>query len=142
MAGQEATGSVSACASIYIPKGIRKLVRMCHPASGRVPRNARNRVTRRVTSLLDSPGPAPPTSQSRGAHPGRRRCSSAPRSALVTSEIVFLKEFCVGAALAVLSDATIVCALLVPALMALWGSANWWATAPLRRLTAGRARVV
>jgi RND superfamily putative drug exporter len=54
--------------------------------------------------------------------------------ALVTSRIVYIKEFGTGAALAVLIDASIVRALLVPALMALLGPLNWWAPAPLRRL--------
>ncbi|MFI0448869.1 MMPL family transporter [Actinomadura sp. 6N118] len=39
-----------------------------------------------------------------------------------------------GLALAVLADAFVVRALLVPALMRLAGQANWWAPAPLRRL--------
>jgi RND superfamily putative drug exporter len=47
---------------------------------------------------------------------------------------VFIKELGVGIALAVLIDASIVRALLVPSLMALLGSANWWAPRPLRRL--------
>jgi uncharacterized membrane protein YdfJ with MMPL/SSD domain len=51
-----------------------------------------------------------------------------------TSEIVYIKEVGIGIALAVLIDATIVRALLVPSLMALLGRANWWAPAPLRRL--------
>jgi uncharacterized membrane protein YdfJ with MMPL/SSD domain len=54
--------------------------------------------------------------------------------AFVTSQIVFIKELGVGAALAVLIDASIIRALLVPALMRLLGSANWWAPRPLRRL--------
>jgi RND superfamily putative drug exporter len=37
-------------------------------------------------------------------------------------------------AIAVLIDATIVRAFLVPSLMALLGKWNWWAPAPLRRL--------
>jgi RND superfamily putative drug exporter len=56
--------------------------------------------------------------------------------ALVASRIVYIKEFGTGAALAVLIDASIVRALLVPALMALLGRLNWWAPAPLRRLHA------
>jgi RND superfamily putative drug exporter len=51
-----------------------------------------------------------------------------------TSGIVFMKEMGLGTALAVLIDATIVRALLVPSLMALLGRWNWWAPAPLRRL--------
>lgn len=51
-----------------------------------------------------------------------------------TSQIIFIKELGIGTALAVLIDATIVRALLVPSLMALLGKANWWAPAPLRRL--------
>lgn len=50
-----------------------------------------------------------------------------------TSQIIFIKELGVGTAIAVLIDATIVRALLVPSLMALLGKANWWAPAPLRR---------
>jgi RND superfamily putative drug exporter len=56
--------------------------------------------------------------------------------AFSTSRIVFVKELGVGTALAVLVDATIVRALLVPSLMALLGEWNWWAPAPLRRLQA------
>jgi len=54
--------------------------------------------------------------------------------AFSTSEIVFIKEVGIGTALAVLIDATIVRALLVPSLMKLMGSWNWWAPRPLRRL--------
>jgi uncharacterized membrane protein YdfJ with MMPL/SSD domain len=54
--------------------------------------------------------------------------------AFATSRIVFIKELGIGNALAVLIDASIVRALLVPSLMALLGSANWWAPRPLRRL--------
>ncbi len=51
-----------------------------------------------------------------------------------TSKLVFLKEVGVGVAAAVLIDAFIVRALLVPSLMALLGRWNWWAPAPLVRL--------
>ncbi|MBJ7522394.1 MAG: MMPL family transporter, partial [Solirubrobacteraceae bacterium] len=54
--------------------------------------------------------------------------------AFATSEIVFIKEVGVGTALAVLIDATIIRALLVPSLMELLGEWNWWAPGPLRRL--------
>ncbi len=54
--------------------------------------------------------------------------------AFATSQIVFIKELGIGNALAVLIDASIVRALLVPSLMALLGSANWWAPRPLRRV--------
>jgi RND superfamily putative drug exporter len=54
--------------------------------------------------------------------------------AFATSQIVFIKELGIGTALAVLLDASIVRALLVPSLMELLGSANWWAPRPLRRL--------
>ena len=54
--------------------------------------------------------------------------------AFATSQIIFIKENGVGTALAVLLDASIVRALLVPSLMALLGKWNWWAPAPLRRL--------
>jgi uncharacterized membrane protein YdfJ with MMPL/SSD domain len=54
--------------------------------------------------------------------------------AFASSQIVFIKELGIGTALAVLLDASIVRALLVPSLMELLGSANWWAPRPLRRL--------
>jgi uncharacterized membrane protein YdfJ with MMPL/SSD domain len=54
--------------------------------------------------------------------------------AFATSRIIFIKENGVGTALAVLIDASIVRALLVPSLMALLGRRNWWAPRPLRRL--------
>jgi uncharacterized membrane protein YdfJ with MMPL/SSD domain len=54
--------------------------------------------------------------------------------AFATSQIIFLKENGIGTALAVLIDASIIRALLVPSLMALLGRWNWWAPRPLRRL--------
>jgi uncharacterized membrane protein YdfJ with MMPL/SSD domain len=54
--------------------------------------------------------------------------------AFATSSIVFIKEVGVGIAVAVIIDATVIRALLVPALMALLGERNWWAPGPLRRL--------
>jgi uncharacterized membrane protein YdfJ with MMPL/SSD domain len=56
--------------------------------------------------------------------------------AFATSPIVFIKELGIGAALAVLIDASIIRALLVPSLMELLGPWNWWAPEPLRRLHA------
>jgi hypothetical protein len=54
--------------------------------------------------------------------------------AFATSKLVFIKQLGLGVALAVLIDATIIRALLVPSLMELLGSRNWWAPKPLRRL--------
>jgi RND superfamily putative drug exporter len=51
-----------------------------------------------------------------------------------TSSISFLKLFGIGLTLAVLMDATLVRATLVPAFMRLAGSANWWAPAWMRRI--------
>ena len=48
-----------------------------------------------------------------------------------TSGIVFIKMIGVGMLVAVMLDATVVRALLVPATMRLLGDANWWAPAPL-----------
>ena len=56
--------------------------------------------------------------------------------AFVTSDIFFIKELGVGAALAVAIDATVVRALLVPALIGRLGDRTWWAPRPLRRLHA------
>ena len=50
------------------------------------------------------------------------------------SSVFFMKQIAVGAAVGVLLDATIVRALLVPALMRLLGDWNWWAPRPLRRI--------
>jgi RND superfamily putative drug exporter len=52
----------------------------------------------------------------------------------LTSEIIFIKELGFGTAAAVLIDATIVRALLVPSLMRLLGDWNWWAPRPLAAL--------
>ncbi len=50
-----------------------------------------------------------------------------------TSGIVLMKMIGVGMLVAVLIDATVVRALLVPATMRLLGIVNWWAPGPLRR---------
>jgi putative drug exporter of the RND superfamily len=55
-------------------------------------------------------------------------------AAFATSQVSFLQLFGVGTALAVVVDATLIRALLVPAFMRLAGRANWWAPAPLRWL--------
>jgi uncharacterized membrane protein YdfJ with MMPL/SSD domain len=54
--------------------------------------------------------------------------------AFATSQIIFIKENGIGTALAVLIDASLIRALLVPSLMELLGDWNWWAPRPLRRL--------
>ncbi|KAA0233795.1 MAG: MMPL family transporter [Actinobacteria bacterium] len=54
--------------------------------------------------------------------------------AFATSDITFIKLFGLGLAIAVLVDAFLVRATLVPAFMHLAGTANWWAPGPLRRL--------
>jgi uncharacterized membrane protein YdfJ with MMPL/SSD domain len=54
--------------------------------------------------------------------------------AFATSEIVFIKQLGIGTALAVLIDASVIRALLVPSLMTMLGRWNWWAPRPLRRL--------
>jgi uncharacterized membrane protein YdfJ with MMPL/SSD domain len=56
--------------------------------------------------------------------------------AFVTSHIFFVTQLGAGAALAVAIDATVVRALLVPALMGRLGERTWWAPRPLRRLHA------
>ncbi len=52
------------------------------------------------------------------------------------SGIAFIKLIGVAMIIAIVIDATVVRALLVPATMRLLGRANWWAPAPLRRLHA------
>jgi RND superfamily putative drug exporter len=56
--------------------------------------------------------------------------------AFATSQIIFIKELGLGTAIAVLIDATLIRALLVPSLMELLGRWNWWAPRPLQRLHA------
>src|SRR5581483_8774858 len=46
--------------------------------------------------------------------------------AFATSQVILVKEIGIGIALAVLIDASIVRALLVPSLMAILGRWNWW----------------
>jgi RND superfamily putative drug exporter len=57
--------------------------------------------------------------------------------ATATSQVTFIKLFGVGLALAVLMDATLVRAGLVPALMKIMGDANWWAPRWLIRIRRG-----
>ena len=72
-------------------------------------------------------------------HTGRIVTAAAALLALVflafaTSQVAFIKLFGIGLAMAVLVDATLVRAALVPAFMRLAGEANWWAPAPLKRV--------
>lgn len=55
-------------------------------------------------------------------------------AALLTADVSFMKMFGLGLTIAVLVDATLVRALLLPALMRVLGRVNWWAPAPLARL--------
>jgi RND superfamily putative drug exporter len=55
-------------------------------------------------------------------------------AAFISSGITFIKLLGLGAAVAIVVDATLVRAVLVPAFMRLLGGANWWAPGPLRRL--------
>jgi RND superfamily putative drug exporter len=56
---------------------------------------------------------------------------------LASSRFVEMQEFGFGLAAAILLDATVIRALVVPSLMQLMGRVNWWLPGPLRRL-AGR----
>ena len=58
---------------------------------------------------------------------------SVVNAAFATSGVTFVKLMGVGMTLAVLGDAFIIRATLVPAFMRLAGEVNWWAPAPLRR---------
>ncbi|GAA4185346.1 MMPL family transporter [Streptosporangium oxazolinicum] len=57
-------------------------------------------------------------------------------AAYVSAQVVFVQMLGVGMAVAILVDATVIRAILVPAAMRLAGEANWWAPGPLRRLHA------
>jgi len=54
-------------------------------------------------------------------------------SAFATSGVTLIKLFGVGLTIAIIIDATVVRAALVPAFMRLAGDANWWLPGPLRR---------
>ena len=54
--------------------------------------------------------------------------------AFALANVVIIKAIGVGLAIAIAVDATLVRALIVPALMRLLGRANWWAPKPLARL--------
>ncbi|MGN9907508.1 MMPL family transporter [Phytohabitans sp. LJ34] len=54
-------------------------------------------------------------------------------SLYATGRVMYLQMIGVGVAIAILVDATVIRAILVPALMRLAGRANWWAPARLRR---------
>ncbi|HEU5433150.1 MAG TPA: MMPL family transporter, partial [Thermomicrobiales bacterium] len=62
-------------------------------------------------------------------------------ASFVSAEVVLIKALGFGIALAVLLDATVIRALVVPATMRLLGSWNWWLPAPVRRLLPARAFV-
>jgi putative drug exporter of the RND superfamily len=59
----------------------------------------------------------------------------------VAADIVLIKALGLGVALAILLDATIVRALLVPATMRLLGEWNWWAPRPFQARSVGHPRV-
>ena len=54
--------------------------------------------------------------------------------AFATSGVTSIKMVGIGMVIAIVLDATIVRALLVPAMMRLMGRANWWAPGPLARV--------
>jgi RND superfamily putative drug exporter len=56
-------------------------------------------------------------------------------AAMASSDVALMRLLGTGMALAVLMDATVIRMLLVPAFMQIAGRANWWAPAPLRRIT-------
>jgi RND superfamily putative drug exporter len=56
-------------------------------------------------------------------------------ASFITSGVTSIKSMGFGVALAVILDATIVRALLVPALMRLFGERNWWAPKWMQRFT-------
>jgi uncharacterized membrane protein YdfJ with MMPL/SSD domain len=61
-------------------------------------------------------------------------CLAVAMGALVLSRLVFVKELGLGVAFAVLLDATVVRAVLVPAVMGLLGPVAWWSPWSTRRI--------
>ncbi|HET7093422.1 MAG TPA: MMPL family transporter, partial [Thermomicrobiales bacterium] len=62
-------------------------------------------------------------------------------ASFVSADVVLIKALGFGIALAVLLDATVIRALVVPATMRLLGEWNWWLPSPVRRLLPARALV-
>jgi RND superfamily putative drug exporter len=60
-------------------------------------------------------------------------CLALAMGALVLSRLVFVKELGLGVAFAVILDATVVRAILVPAVMRLLGPVAWWSPRQARR---------
>jgi RND superfamily putative drug exporter len=58
-------------------------------------------------------------------------------AAFLTSGVTTIKTLGFGVAFAILLDATLVRALLVPALMRLFGERNWWAPRAMKRFSIG-----
>ena len=56
-------------------------------------------------------------------------------AAFITSGVTSIKELGFGVAFAIILDATLIRALLVPALMRLFGERNWWAPKAMKRFT-------
>jgi RND superfamily putative drug exporter len=61
--------------------------------------------------------------------------------AMATSQVSFIKMMGVGLTLAILVDATLIRALLMPAAMRIMGRANWWAPRLLSRRRKARATI-
>ena len=57
-------------------------------------------------------------------------------ASFLTSSATNIKQLGLGVTVAILLDATVVRAFLVPAFMRIAGNANWWAPGPLKRLHA------
>ena len=55
-------------------------------------------------------------------------------ASFLSSGVTNIKQLGFGVTVAILLDATVVRAILVPAFMRIAGRANWWAPPPLRRL--------
>jgi RND superfamily putative drug exporter len=60
--------------------------------------------------------------------------------ALATTPDITVQMFATGLAVGILIDATIVWALLMPALIVIFGKFNWWIPGPLARLVGVRER--
>ena len=57
-------------------------------------------------------------------------------ASFLTSSATNIKQLGLGVTVAILLDATVVRAFLVPAFMRIAGNANWWAPGPLKKLHA------
>ena len=116
----------------------------CWPCSSGWPPTTRCSCSPGCARSGTAPATTPPSVAAGLQHTGRIITAAALLLIVVvagfaTGGVTFIKMIGVGMIVAIVVDATLVRALLVPATMRLLGRWNWWAPGPLARSTAGTA---